>query len=87
VGARLDLLGIADLTVAVAIGFLTSPSPLQMFAFSAPNKLIGAFPLAIIPVFIVPLSILLHLASLKKLQQTRTVGQSAPDALLAVQRS
>src|SRR5271170_661936 len=61
-----NLLGIADLVVAVTTGFLTSPSPLQMLAFDRPNDLITRFPLAIIPVFLVPLSILLHLASLEK---------------------
>jgi hypothetical protein len=62
-----NLLGVGDLIVALTTGFLTSPSPLQMLAFDTPNVLINAFPLAMIPVFLVPLSILLHLASLKKL--------------------
>jgi len=38
-------------------------------ALDHPNQLIGAFPLAIIPVFLVPLSVLLHLASLQKLRR------------------
>lgn len=67
-----NLFGIADLVVAVATGFLTSPSRLQMLAFDRPNDLIGSFPLAMIPVFLVPLSALLHLASLEKLRQTET---------------
>jgi hypothetical protein len=66
--------GIADLIVAVGTGFLTSPSPIQMLAFDAPNDLISAFPLVMVPVFLVPLSILLHLASLKKLRQTQNDG-------------
>jgi hypothetical protein len=65
-----NLFGIADLIVAVGTGLLTSPSPLQMFAFDAPNELISAFPLVMVPVFLVPLSIVLHLASLSKLRQT-----------------
>ncbi len=65
-----NLLGIADLVVAVSTGFLSSPSPFQMLAFDRPNELITAFPLAMIPVSLVPLSILLHLASLHKLRQT-----------------
>ena len=67
-----NLFGIADLIVAVATGFLTSPSQLQRLAFDAPNELITVFPLVMIPVFLVPLSILLHLASLKKLRRTET---------------
>jgi len=64
-----NLLGITDLVVAVTTGFLTSPSPLQIASFDRPNELIAAFPLSLIPVFAVPLSILLHLASLQKLRQ------------------
>jgi hypothetical protein len=81
-----NLLGIGDLIVAVTMGFLSSRSPLQMFAFDAPNQLISAFPLAIIPVFIVPLSILLHFASLYKLRHVETELQ-VRNPLLAGQRS
>jgi hypothetical protein len=63
-----NLLGIADLIIALTTGFLSSPSRFQMLAFGAPNQLIGLFPLAMIPVFAVPLSILFHLASLYKLR-------------------
>jgi hypothetical protein len=64
-----NLVGIADLVVAVTTGFLSSPSPLQKLAFDRPNELISAFPLVMIPVFLVPLAVLLHLASLYKLRQ------------------
>jgi hypothetical protein len=64
-----NLFGITDLVVAVATGFLTSPSQFQRLAFDHPNQLIDAFPLAMIPVFLVPLSVLLHLASLAKLKR------------------
>lgn len=63
-------LGLADLLVAVATGFLSSPSPLQALAFGNPNTLITAFPLVMIPVFLVPLAVLLHFASLAKLERT-----------------
>ena len=69
-----NLLGIADLVVAVTIGFLTSPSPLQLAAFDRPSKLIAMFPLSLIPVFAVPLSILLHIASLQRVSQRRVAG-------------
>ena len=64
-----NLLGIADLVSAVTTGFLTSPSPLQLLALDHPNELISSFPLAMVPVFLVPLSVLLHLASLEKLRR------------------
>ena len=65
-----NILGLADLAVALATGFATSPSPFQIAAFANPNDLITAFPLVLIPVFLVPLSILLHLASLAKLRRS-----------------
>ena len=72
-----NLLGLADLAVAVTVGFLSSPSPFQMLAFDAPNELISAFPLVMVPVFGVPLSVILHVASLVKL------GRHSPRAIAA----
>jgi hypothetical protein len=72
-----NFFGLADLVVAVTTGFLTSPSPLQMLALDRPNELITSFPLAMIPVFLVPLSVLLHFASLQKLGQLETGRQAA----------
>ena len=66
-----NLFGLADLLVAVTTGFLSSPSPIQKLAFDNPNTLITAFPLVMVPVFLVPLAILLHLASLAKLGLTQ----------------
>jgi len=71
---RWNLLGIADLVVALATGFLTSPSPLQMFAFDHPNELASVFPLVLIPTFLVPLAVLLHIISL--IQLRRATAQS-----------
>jgi hypothetical protein len=39
-----------DLAVAITTGFLTSPSAFQAFSFDAPNELISAFPLVMVPV-------------------------------------
>ena len=64
--------GIGDLVIAVATGFLSSPSLLQPFAVEPPNELITLFPLVLVPIFLVPLSILLHLASLAKLRRAAT---------------
>jgi hypothetical protein len=63
--------GIADLVLAVFLGTVTSPTPLQLAAFDMPNTLISAYPLALIPTFAVPIAILLHLASLAKLRQVK----------------
>ena len=64
-----NLFGLADLIVAVTTGFLTTPSIFQSFAFDLPNELISHLPLVLIPVFLVPVSVLLHLASLAKLRR------------------
>jgi hypothetical protein len=61
-------LGISDLVIAVATGFLSASSRFQIFSLDAPNVLIGSFPLVMIPIFAVPLSIVLHLASLSKIR-------------------
>jgi hypothetical protein len=60
-------LGISDLVIALATGFLSAPGRFQIFSLEAPNVLIGSFPLVMIPIFAVPLSIVLHLASLSKI--------------------
>ena len=52
--------GIADLVVAVTTGFLTSPGAAQMLALDAPNRLITAYPLALVPLYAVPVSLILH---------------------------
>ncbi len=68
---RWNAFGIADLAIAVGTGFMSSPSALQVAAFDLPNQMITDFPLALVPVFAVPLSILLHLASLAKTKSER----------------
>jgi hypothetical protein len=65
-----NILGILDLVIAITTGFLTSPSPVQQFAFDAPNELIALYPLVLIPVFLVPVSIVIHIASLTKLARS-----------------
>ena len=77
-----NVLGILDLVVAVTTGFLTSPSPIQMLALETPNVLISAFPLVMIPVFAVPVSILLHLASLTKLQRAHYITPVSRNAAI-----
>ena len=70
-----NVFGIGDLAIAVATGFLTAPSVFQMLGYDRPNELITTYPIVMVPVFLVPLSIILHGASLWKLRQSarRTV--------------
>jgi hypothetical protein len=78
-----NLLGLADLAVAITTGLLTSPGPFHLLALDTPNLLISRYPLAMIPVFLVPLAILLHLASLRKLRQERSVQQPSTQHLVS----
>lgn len=77
-----NVFGLLDLVIAVATGFLTSPSPFQMLAMDRPNELISAFPLVMVPVFAVPLSVLLHTASLAKLAADQDAKREHDDTFL-----
>jgi len=62
-----NLLGIADLVVAVGTGFLASPSPFRLFFSQPSTSLMTVLPMVLIPTFLVPFWILVHAASLRVL--------------------
>jgi hypothetical protein len=70
-----NALGLLDLVIGLTLGFLSSPTPLQRFAFDHPNTLISTYPLVMIPVFVVPLSFVLHILSLRQLRQSRILQE------------
>jgi hypothetical protein len=53
-------LGIADLVVAIGTGFISAPSSLQQLARDEPNSAITRYPFVLIPTFLAPISIVLH---------------------------
>ena len=55
-----NVFGIADLVIATTTGFLTSPGSAQLLAHDASNQLITAYPLALVPLYAVPISFILH---------------------------
>jgi len=59
--------GLLDFTVAVSIGLVTSPGPLQLIVPSISNAQLGTYPSVLVPAFAVPSSILLHVLSLRQL--------------------
>jgi hypothetical protein len=71
------------LVIAVTTGFLTSPSRLQPFVVEPQNELMTILPMVLIPTYLVPLSILLHLASLAKLRRTQAGNAPAARAQAA----
>jgi hypothetical protein len=71
-----NILGLADLVVALAIGFLAAPGRLELLFVSPTTEAISLLPLVLIPTTVVPLAAALHLLSLRKLSvtgETRTV--------------
>jgi hypothetical protein len=54
------LFGIADLVVAITMGAMTSPGRAHLVASDAPNLLMTANPLVMVPTFAVPLALMLH---------------------------
>jgi hypothetical protein len=83
-----NILGILDFVVALTTGFLSSPGPFQMLALDQPNLLGTAYPLVMIPAFLVPLSSILHGACLWKLQhqQNALASGAAPTEAVAQRR-
>ena len=68
-GIAWNLLGLADFAVAIAMGAMSSPGPLQAVSFAQPNRLLGTYPSVMIPAFAVPSSIILHVLSLWQLRR------------------
>ena len=63
------MFGILDLVVAVTTGFMTAPSLIQPIVVQPSSDLMTVLPMVLIPVYLVPLSIMLHIASLAKLHR------------------
>jgi len=61
--------GILDLVIAVTTGFITAPSFIQPIVVQPNSELMTVLPMVLIPVYLVPLSIVLHIASLAKLHR------------------
>jgi hypothetical protein len=62
-----NLLGILDLVVAVSLGIATTPGPLHLINASPSTVLLSVLPLVMVPTFLVPLSFLIHVVSLRHL--------------------
>jgi hypothetical protein len=73
-----NVFGLADLAVAVSLGAMTTPGAAQLFITTPTSEALTAFPMAIIPTFLVPLSIGLHVVSLRYLlfARGRTAGSA-----------
>jgi hypothetical protein len=63
------LFGLLDLISAVTFGVLASRAPIGLLAGDVSTRLMGQFPLSLIPTFIVPLLFIFHLISLSRLHK------------------
>jgi hypothetical protein len=64
-----NIFGLADLAVAVTLGAITSPGPLQLIVPDVPSIGAGTYPNVLTPAFVVPGSVLLHALSLRQLRR------------------
>jgi hypothetical protein len=82
-----NIFGLADFAVAITMGVLSNPGPLQQFGFDISPAQVGTYPTVMIPAFAVPSSILLHALSLRQLRRrsgsVRRSGLAAPEAAAA----
>jgi hypothetical protein len=66
-----NIFGLTDFAVAITMGVLSSPGPLQKFGFDIPVSYAGTYPTVMIPAFAVPSWIMVHALSLRQLRRTR----------------
>jgi hypothetical protein len=64
-----NVLGSLDLVLAVTLGVLASATPVGVLAGDVTTRLMGQFPLSLIPTFFVPLLLILHLISLIRVRK------------------
>lgn len=58
--------GLLDLVVAVGAGVLHASGPLGVLAGNVPADIVARYPLSVVPTFLVPLAIILHLAGARQ---------------------
>jgi hypothetical protein len=63
-----NILGIADLVVAIGLGFLAGLGPIRLLDVTPSTEAVALLPLALIPTTAVPLAVALHILSLQRLR-------------------
>src|SRR5579872_845611 len=64
-----NIFGLTDFAIAITMGVLSNPGPLQIFGLDIPASFAGTYPIVLIPAFAVPSWILLHALSLRQLRR------------------
>jgi hypothetical protein len=83
---RFHLLGIADLVIALSIGFLAGLGPVQVFHGTASTLPLSQLPLALIVTVAVPTALTLHVISLTQLRRHAPVPIQQKDTTAAADR-
>ena len=74
-----NALGVADLVVALTLGPLSAPGPLQVFVGPPDSSPMTALPWLIIPGFLVPILFFIHLVIFARLTKTEGATRAWPD--------
>jgi hypothetical protein len=56
-----NTLGLLDLVVAVGTGLLLGSGPLGLLAGAVPSDMVARYPMSLVPTFLVPLAVILHI--------------------------
>jgi hypothetical protein len=73
-----NIFGLVDFVVAITLGMITSPGPLQLIVPSVSSIGAGTYPGVLTPAFVVPSSILLHALSLRQLRRRHRAEAPKP---------
>lgn len=68
---RFHLFGIADLVVALTLGFLCGLGPIHVIPVPPSTNVLSQLPLAVVPTVAVPVALALHLAALVRIRAVR----------------
>lgn len=74
VAVGFNLVGLADLVLAIGTGFLSAPGPVRLFVTDPSTELMTVLPMVLVPAFLVPSLVFVHVLSLRKLLSARTAG-------------
>jgi hypothetical protein len=64
-----NVLGLLDLVLAVTLGVLASGTPIGILVGTVSTRLMGQFPLSLIPTFFVPLLLICHVIALSRVRK------------------
>lgn len=79
---RFHVLGLVDLGVALTIGFLFGLGPFRPFEVTPSTEPLAMLPLVLIPTVAVPLTIALHVVSLRRLRAVAQSDERQPGRLV-----